>query len=79
MLEAFDFVIFGGAGDLALRKLIPGLYRAHREGSLAAGTRIIPTCRNTKMVAEYKDKVRAAAEEHLNVDEFDAAAWDALF
>ena len=52
MLEAFDFVIFGGAGDLALRKLIPGLYRAHREGSLAAGTRILPTCRNIQMVVE---------------------------
>ena len=63
MLEAFDFVIFGGAGDLALRKLIPGLYRAHREGSLPANARIIPTCRNTQMVAEYKDKVRAAAEK----------------
>ena len=76
MLDAFDFVIFGGAGDLALRKLIPGLYRAHREGSLPVGARIIPTCRNTKMVTEYKDKVRAAAEKHLNADEFVAADWD---
>lgn len=76
MLEAFDFVIFGGAGDLALRKLIPGLYRAHREGSLPAGARIIPTCRNTQMVDEYKSKVRAAAEQHLNADEFVAADWD---
>src|SRR5690606_22300617 len=76
MLEAFDFVIFGGAGDLALRKLIPGLYRAHREGSLPLGARIIPTCRNTQMVAEYKDKVREAAEKHLNADEFVAADWD---
>ncbi|HSC66904.1 MAG TPA: glucose-6-phosphate dehydrogenase [Cellvibrio sp.] len=76
MLEAFDIVIFGGAGDLALRKLIPGLYRAHREGSLPVGSRIIPTCRNTQMVAEYKDKVRDAAEKHLNADEFVAADWD---
>ena len=52
MLEAFDFVIFGGAGDLALRKLVPGLYRAHRNGELPEGTRIIPTCRNTQVVAE---------------------------
>ncbi len=76
MLEAFDFVIFGGAGDLALRKLIPGLYRASREGSLPKDARIIPTCRNTQMVTEYKDKVRAAAEKHLNADEFVAADWD---
>ncbi len=76
MLEAFDFVIFGGAGDLALRKLIPGLYRAHREGSLPASARIIPTCRNTQMVAEYKQKVRDAAEKHLGGEEFVAADWD---
>ncbi len=76
MLEAFDFVIFGGAGDLALRKLIPGLYRAHREGSLPKAARIIPTCRNTQMVNEYKDKVRAAAEKYLNSDEFVVADWE---
>ena len=76
MLEAFDFVIFGGAGDLALRKLIPGLYRAHREGSLPSDARIFPTCRNTQVVAEYKDKVREAAEKHLNAGEFVAADWD---
>jgi len=78
MLEAFDFVIFGGAGDLALRKLIPGLYRAHCEGSLPKDARIIPTCRNTQMVSEYKDKVREAAAKYLNTDEFVAAKWDAF-
>ena len=76
MLEAFDFVIFGGAGDLALRKLVPGLYRAHRNSELPEGTRIIPTCRNTQVVAEYKDKVRNAAQEHLREGEFVAADWD---
>ena len=34
MAEPFDIVIFGGTGDLALRKLIPALYRAYREGQL---------------------------------------------
>ena len=74
MLEAFDFVLFGAAGDLALRKLIPGLFRAHRNGELPEGTRIIPTLRNAQAVAEYKDKVRDAAQKHLNKNEFDAAA-----
>jgi glucose-6-phosphate 1-dehydrogenase len=76
MLNAFDFVIFGGAGDLALRKLIPGLYRAHCEGSLPEGARIIPTLRNLQGVVEYHDKVRDAAQKHLNAGEFDAAKWD---
>lgn len=75
MLNAFDFVIFGGAGDLALRKLIPGLYRAHCEGALPEGARIIPTLRNAQGVVEYHQKVREAAEKHLNAGEFDAAKW----
>lgn len=78
MLEAFDFVLFGGAGDLALRKLIPGLFRAHRNGELPEGTRIIPTLRNAQMVLEYKEKVRDAAQKHLNKDEFEATAWDSF-
>jgi glucose-6-phosphate 1-dehydrogenase len=75
MLEAFDFVLFGGAGDLALRKLIPGLYRAHRNNELPKGTRIIPTLRNAQMVLEYKAKIRDAAQKHLNKDEFVDADW----
>ena len=36
-----DFVVFGGTGDLALRKLLPALYLRDRDGQLPAGTRII--------------------------------------
>jgi glucose-6-phosphate 1-dehydrogenase len=76
MLQAFDFVIFGGAGDLALRKLVPAFYRAYRNGELPQGSRIIPTCRNTQVVAEYKDKVREAAQKHLRKGEFVEADWN---
>ncbi|MBV6306511.1 glucose-6-phosphate dehydrogenase [Candidimonas humi] len=31
---AFDMVFFGGTGDLALRKLLPALYEAHKAGTL---------------------------------------------
>ena len=36
-----DLVIFGGAGDLALRKLLPALYMAHLHHNLPEGTRIV--------------------------------------
>ncbi|MGD8174378.1 glucose-6-phosphate dehydrogenase [Marinimicrobium sp. ARAG 43.8] len=76
MLNAFDFVIFGGAGDLALRKLIPGLYRAYCNDELPEGTRIFGTCRRQEAVDEYQGKVRAAAEKHLRKGEFVAETWD---
>lgn len=76
MLKAFDFVIFGGAGDLALRKLLPGLYRAYQNNELPAGTRIFGMCRRASQVEEYQDNIRAAAEKHLREDEFDGESWD---
>jgi glucose-6-phosphate 1-dehydrogenase len=36
-----DIVIFGGAGDLSWRKLLPALYMAHLHGSLPAPARIV--------------------------------------
>lgn len=74
MQETFDFVIFGGGGDLALRKLIPAMYRAHRAGELPEGARIIPTSRKREAVAEYPEKVRKAVAEYLK-DEYNDEDW----
>ena len=41
MNTAFDIVIFGGFGDLALRKLLPALYRLEVSGKLPAPSRIL--------------------------------------
>ena len=35
-----DLVIFGGAGDLSMRKLLPALYMAHLHNNLPEATRI---------------------------------------
>jgi glucose-6-phosphate 1-dehydrogenase len=37
----FAFVLFGGTGDLAMRKILPALYAAHRDGLLAPDGRIV--------------------------------------
>ena len=76
MVDAFDIVIFGGSGDLALRKLVPALYRAFREAKLAAGSRIFATCRNPDDVLQYRDNMLAALREHLPEEEFCADNWE---
>jgi len=38
--QALDLVIFGGAGDLSVRKLLPALYMAHLHNNLPESTRI---------------------------------------
>ena len=52
MLNPFDIIIFGGGGDLALRKLLPAMYRAYQEGNLPEGSRILPTVREESKRAD---------------------------
>ena len=55
-----DFVVFGGTGDLAVRKLLPALYLRDRDGQLPAETRIIAASRAGLDGAGYRVKVRGA-------------------
>ncbi|MBU2886454.1 glucose-6-phosphate dehydrogenase [Gilvimarinus agarilyticus] len=75
MQKPFDFVIFGGAGDLALRKLIPAWYRAYREGQMPKGSRIFGTSRKQDQVDGYREMVREAAFKFLRADEIDNESW----
>ena len=38
----FDLVLFHGTGDLAMRKLLPALYRRYADGQLSPQGRITP-------------------------------------
>ena len=49
-----DMTIFGGMGDLAMRKLLPALYMAYLHGNLPASTRIISTGRQDNVVARSR-------------------------
>jgi glucose-6-phosphate 1-dehydrogenase len=44
-VDPFDLVIFGGTGDLARRKILPGLYRRFTAGPDAARARMIGAAR----------------------------------
>lgn len=70
-----DLVIFGGAGDLSLRKLLPALYMAHLHKTLPDDTRIVALGRHAwdraAFTAFIDDKVRG----FIASDALDAAAW----
>jgi len=44
-VDAFDLVIFGGTGDLAKRKILPGLFRRFCDGQITTESRIIGAAR----------------------------------
>ena len=70
-----DLVIFGGAGDLSVRKLLPALYMAHLHHSLPDVARIHVLGRQpwdaTAFQAFLHDKVRG----FIAPDSLDDAAW----
>jgi glucose-6-phosphate 1-dehydrogenase len=71
-VEVFDLVIFGGTGDLALRKLLPALFHRFADGQIAAGSRIVGVARDVLDEASYHQRVRAAIEKSF-ADEKPAA------
>ncbi|MEQ2353504.1 glucose-6-phosphate dehydrogenase [Pseudoalteromonas piscicida] len=78
MLNPFDIVIFGGGGDLALRKLLPALYRAYQEGNLPEGTRILPTVREQNKQQEFIETAHIALQTHLGKGEYNKKDWSAF-
>jgi glucose-6-phosphate 1-dehydrogenase len=70
-------VLFGATGDLAKRKLIPGLYNLHKDGLLPEGFALIGVGRSVATAEDFR------TQAHGNVSRFsrtpvDAATWDAF-
>jgi glucose-6-phosphate 1-dehydrogenase len=73
-VETFDLVIFGATGDLARRKILPGLYRRYLAGQVPADSRIIGAARSAMDRAGFQALVREAIEEFVAGDKLDPAA-----
>jgi glucose-6-phosphate 1-dehydrogenase len=61
-VDPFDLVIFGGTGDLALRKLLPGLLRRYADGQIPETSRIVGVARDDQSDETYREKVRQALD-----------------
>ena len=66
-VDAFDLVIFGGTGDLAKRKILPGLYRRFLAGQMPENSRIIGGARANLTDESYRALVAAAIDEFVSV------------
>ncbi|MGD9958210.1 glucose-6-phosphate dehydrogenase [Nocardioides sp.] len=76
--DACDFTVFGGTGELALRKLLPALYLRDLEGQLPDDTRIIGVSRSDFDDAAYRTEVRAALHQHIEASDLYDGAVDRL-
>ncbi len=77
-VECFDLIIFGGTGDLAMRKLLPALYHRDRDGQLTGDSRIIAASRGALTRDAYLAEVEASLRANLREGEFEAKGWRAF-
>ncbi len=64
---AFDMVLFGGTGDLAMRKILPALFEAHRDGTLHPDGRILALGRAAGARDDYLAQVERQSRAHVRV------------
>jgi glucose-6-phosphate 1-dehydrogenase len=64
-VPAFDLIVFGGTGDLAMRKILPGLYHRHCDGQLPPESRILGAARSNLTRDAYIARVREALKQFV--------------
>ena len=73
-VEDFDLVIFGGTGDLARRKIFPGLYRRFIDEQMPKTARIIGAARSDLTRVVFQKMIEAALLEFLELRLFSEAS-----
>ncbi len=75
MNQSTDIVIFGGTGDLSLRKLLPALYQLHRHGMADDLKNIIATGRSDHEQEAYKQIVHQKLQQFLPQKHWSDELW----
>lgn len=74
-LADFDIVLFGGGGDLAMRKLLPALYARDRTNHLPPAARIICVGRHAWSREEFLNTLNGNAKPHIASAEQEPEKW----
>jgi glucose-6-phosphate 1-dehydrogenase len=74
-VQSFDLLLFGGSGDLAMRKLLPALYFRHRDGDLPEYGRIVGLARQALSREDYVARVNESCAKFIPPGDFDAETF----
>ena len=74
----FEIVLFGGLGDLVLRKLLPALYMLQRDGHLHLG-KILVLTRQKLSDDAFIEKVHRAICQQVPLEYQDEQHWQAFW
>ncbi len=70
-----DIVIFGGHGDLAMRKLMPSLYHLAKEGYLNRQSRIVTVTRRSMSKEQHISLIKEKLIRHVGSEIFDESEF----
>ena len=74
VVDSFDYVIFGGTGDLAQRKIFPAFYHRELDGQLPVDARLIGVARSEMSVDAFRSRVEASLRDFVAPELIDADA-----
>ena len=74
IVEPFTMVIFGGAGDLSKRKLLPSVFHLYSEGELPESFSVLGFDRVEMTEEEYRSLMGEAVKKFAG-ETFEEAAW----
>ena len=77
-VKPFDLVIFGATGDLAMRKLLPALFRRHAVAQIPDDARIIGLSLSKHSTKKYRELAIAALQKHIPADELDSVLLESF-
>ena len=76
MPDPFVFVLFGGTGDLAHRKVIPALYQLWRTNLLPHEFMLIAIGRRPYTDESFRTEIKASLDKYSRVLPLDAQVWE---
>ena len=74
-VEPFTLVIFGGAGDLSKRKLLPTLFHLYQEKELPKDFSVLALARAKMTHEQYRHLMKEAIRE-FSEEPFNESSWD---
>ncbi|MDA7598495.1 glucose-6-phosphate dehydrogenase [Alphaproteobacteria bacterium] len=70
-----DYVIFGGTGDLALRKIFPALFWRYAAGQINQNFRLIAASRGVMPITEFSERLRPFCQDAIDQHSIDEPQW----
>ena len=77
-VDPFDLVIIGGTGDLARRKILPGLFRRFCAGQMSKDSQVIGAARTEMDTKAYRKMVRDSIAEFGGDEKDDKSNLDSF-